>query len=120
MPHQTIACMAVHDAVAQYERRLGYPPPIIEVSWEKLLEAQRRRDERLLYFARATFFYFDRMPLRIRHNIFLASILDNANITGRDTLIVQVAVINPNRLAAALEWPRDTSRLIRAMAVKPV
>jgi hypothetical protein len=39
MTYQTNACMAVHGAVAQHERRLGYSAPIIEESWDELLDA---------------------------------------------------------------------------------
>lgn len=119
MPYRTIARIAVQHAVAQHERNLGYPAPLIEGSLSAVLDAQRRRDERLRFVAKATFFHVENMPRAERHNFFLAAILDDPTITGGDALILQAAMFRPLRLSAALflAWRRERSRLIRAMAV---
>ena len=119
MPYRTIARIAIQHAVEQHERNLGYPAPLIEGSLSTVLDAQRRRDERLRFVAKATFFHFENMPRAQRDNVFLAAILDDPSITGGDALILQVAMFEPDRLSNALSlaWWKERSRLIRAMSV---
>ena len=119
MPYQTIARIAVQHALSLHQRDLGYPAPLIEGSWNAVLDAQRRRAERLRFVAEATFLHFENMPRPERHNVFLAAILDDPSITGGDALILQAALLRPHRLSAALflAWRRERLRLIRAMAL---